>query len=139
VGDDAPRIWRLCVQGIASAPALWGIDYLLAGPVTQRACSPSGKPLGPSYPRFLGNVSAAVKTIRSDLSALVNEPGKFGHPDHGLGGQLLELPPGESSLLCKLSSVIPDNPAPGNVSELLSHGATVTVTVTPRFFLARTA
>jgi hypothetical protein len=145
VNPLAPRIWKLWVAGESTGPVItsrWGLDYLLLVPSTQRACSPSGKPYGGSYPPFIASLAPTVKTVRSDLSALISEPGKNGHPDHGLGGQLLELPPGESSLLAKLSSLVPDPPpsVPASpASEQLSHEAKVTVTVTPRWFLARTS
>lgn len=142
VNPLAPRIWKLWVEGEAAVGGRWGLDYLLLVPSTQRACSPSGKPYGASYPPFIAGLGPTAKTVRSDLSALISEPGKNGHPDHGLGGQLLELPAGESQLLVKLSSLVPDPPASvaaSPVSEQLSHECKVSVTVAPRWFLARTS
>ncbi len=139
VNPLAPRIWNLVVEGRAgNEAASWGIDALYLCPSTQRACSPSGKANGPSYPDFIANAAATVKTIRSDLSALVAKPGKNGHPDHGLGGQLLELPPGETKLLAMLASLVPDDPTSSTASDQLAFEAKVTVWVTPRFFLTRT-
>jgi hypothetical protein len=134
----APRIWKLVVEGSSIAAAEWGLDYLLVVPSMQRACSPSSKPNNAAYPPFIANVGATVKTIRSNLSGLIAEPGKNGHPDHGLGGQLLEVPPGESELLVKLSSLVPDDPTVSAASEQLAYESQVRVLVTPRWFLART-
>lgn len=135
----APRIWKLVVEGTAGvAAADWGIDYVLVVPSLQRACSPSSKPYNSSYPAFITNVGATVKTIRHNLSALISKPGKNGHPDHGLGGQLLELPPGETDLVVKLSNMVPDSPQVTVTFDQPSYTGAVTVTVTPRWFLART-
>jgi virginiamycin B lyase len=140
VNPLAPRIWKLVLEGnLNEGGGELGVDYLLLEPVLQRACSPSSKLANSSYPPFIANVGPTVKTVRSDLSAVVAKPGKYGHPDHGLGGQLLELPPGETEMLVKLSSLVPDAPQESPESEQLSHEAKVTVTVTPRWFLARTA
>ncbi len=109
-------------------------------PSKQRACSPTSKPYGASYPEFIANLTPTVKTIKPDLSATIAKPGKYGHPDHGLGGQLLQLPTGEVSMLLKLSNLIPDSEASTPSTEQLAYeGVTVTVTVTPRYFLTRTA
>ncbi len=121
-----------------------GLDYLILVPVMQRACSPTGKELEPatnSYPRFLSRVSTEqVKTIRSDLSGWVTFEGGGGYPDTGLSGQMIELPPGETDLLVKLASLVPDDPsrtgAAAESQEALSfQDASVEVTVTPRWFL----
>jgi hypothetical protein len=141
VNPLAPRVWKLWVEGEAHEAAQWGLDYLILVPSMQRACSPSSKPANASYPQFISNVARTVKTIRSNLSATVAKPGKNGHPDHGLGGNLMEFPAGECSLLVKLSNLVPDAPdvfpEVSNASEQLAYEAKVTVTVTPRWFLAR--
>ena len=139
VNPLAPRVWRIWVEGTenSGAGAAWGLNYLLLAPSTQRACSPSGKPNNVSFPRFITNVGPTVKTIRHDLSAVVAKPGKYGHPDHGLGGQLLEIPSGDTDLLVKLSSLVPDAPEESAASEQTLHTAVVRLTVTPRYFLTQ--
>lgn len=139
VNPLAPRIWKLVLEGHANAVAKWGVDYALVVPVTQRACSPSSKANNTSYPAFIANSNPTVKTVHSDLSAVISKPGKNGHPDRGLGGQLLEVPPGEVEMLLKLSSLVPDDPTASAISESLAFEGKVTVTVTPRWYLARTA
>jgi hypothetical protein len=139
VNPLAPRIWKLVVEGIVGANGHWGLDYLLVVPSLQRACSPSSKPNNASYPQFIANTRPTVKTIKSNLSALVAKPAKNGHPDHGLGGHLLQIAPGESHLLCKLSSLVPDNPEASAATEQVTYEGKLIVTVTPRWFLARTS
>lgn len=132
-----PRIWLLWLEGAVGAGSSgeWGLDYLWLASSTQRACSPTSKANDAAYPVFVSSTAETSKTIKSDLSALVSLPPKFGHPDHGLGGQLLELSPGENELFCKLSSLVPDDPTPSALSERLSHSATVHGAVTPRWNL----
>lgn len=139
VNTLAPRIWKIVVNGHVESLSVpkWGIDYLVLVPSLARSCSPSGQPLGRSYPQFIPTVAAAVKTVKSDLSGLLAKPGKNGHPHTGLGGQVLEIPAGEAEMLLKLSSLVPDDPTLSATSEQVSHEAKVTVWVTPRYFLSR--
>jgi hypothetical protein len=137
VNPLAPRIWKLYVEGYAHEAAQWGLDYLLLVPSSQRACSPSSKPNNAAYPKFIANVGPTVKTVQSNLSAVVAKPGKNGHPDNGLGGQLMQLPAGETEMFLKLSSMVPDAPEVTTASEQLAYESKVVVTVTPRFYLTR--
>lgn len=211
VNPLAPRIWKLVLEGASEVAGHWAVDYLVCVPSLQRACSPSSKPNNAAYPPFIANVGPTVKTVRSNLSAVIARAtptftlkGKLtsgsaevhievkeeiatypekgmtvegtgiptgttiltvglgvltlsqpvtttaeetltlsiernGHPDHGLGGQLMQIPSGESELVCKLSSLVPDSPEVNASTEQTSHEAKVTVTVTPRWFLARTS
>lgn len=204
VNPLAPRVWKIMLEGTSRVEGVWGVNYLLMVPSTQRACSPSSKVNNSSYPPFIANVGPTVKTVRHDLSAVIAkgsvfltgaltnksiaielasskglevgmavegegvprgatitevEAGgklieisqeaeetatrtlkfsKYGHPDHGLGGQLLELPPGETDLLVKLSSLVPDDPTLNAFSEQTQHEASVKVTVVARYNLANT-
>ena len=135
--------WWLWVHGTVGAGSSgeWGLDYLMLCPVMQRACSPTSKELsGSSYPPFI-NQSEVAKTVRSDLSGWATYyAGSGGFPDTGLGGSLLELPPGNTNLLVKLSNLVPDDPstrgANAEASDALAFiEAKVEVTVTPRWFL----
>lgn len=141
VNPLAPRVWLVTYEGLPTEESIeeWGLNYLLLVPITQRACSPSAKPAGPTFPSFIRSIATTVKTVYSNLTAVTGKPGKSGHPDTGLGGQLIELPPGETNMLLKLSSMVPDAPVGSPVSEQLSYEATMAVTVTPRWYLARTA
>jgi len=134
-----PRIWLLWLAasiGAGSSGEI-GVDYLALDPANGRACSPCSKPNDSGYPDFIASTAETSKTVKSDLSALVAKPPAFGHPDHGLGGQLLELPPGEDELLVKLSSLVPDDPTAFATDEQLAHSATVHVACTPRWNLVR--
>jgi len=135
-----PRKWLLWLAGAVGAGSFgnFGIDYLVLVLSRQRACSRSGVADDSGYPDFLSTTAEVSKTIRSDLSALIAAPGKWGHPDHGLGGQLLELPPGNVDTLLKLSSLVPDDPTVSSASEQLSHTAGIALSVTPRYYAFRT-
>ncbi len=135
-----PRKWLMWLTGAVGAGSSgnFGVDYLLPVLARQRACSRSGVADDSGYPDFLSTVSEASKTIRSDLSALIAAPGKWGHPDHGLGGSLIELPTSNIDMVAKLSSLVPDDPTATSSSEQLSHTAGIGLSVTPRYFLART-
>jgi hypothetical protein len=133
--------WSLSVQGKADAGSTGtlGLDYLIFVPPGARACGPTGKANDASYPDFhTTNSSAATRKIRSDLSGTTIVSG-VESADQGLGGALLEIPPGDRELIVKLSSVAPDDPSSDTSSETLAHAATVAVTVTPRWHVARVA
>ncbi len=121
----------------AGSSGTFGSDYLVLVPARQRALSPSSKPNDATYPDFIASTGATTKTIRHDLSGRVasgaGNPGR----DSGLGGSLLELPPGNIDMLIKLSSLVPDDPTADATTEQLAHtGVTGTVRVTPRVWLA---
>jgi hypothetical protein len=136
-----PRRWKLWINGAlgAGSSGTYGLDVLFPNPARQRACSATGKPNDGTYPAFVGSTAETTKTIRWDLSGLVAKPPAFGHPDIGLGGQLLELPAGAVDMLLKLSSLVPDDPTVDATSEQVSHAATVHLAITPRSFLLRGA
>ncbi len=114
----------------------FGVDYLWLVPARRRALSPTVKPLDAGYPKFVASTAQTTKTIRHDLSGAVALPPKDPYPDHGLGGALIEFPPGDVDALVKLSSVVPDDPA-ANTSEQTTHQASVRFDVTPRWNLVR--
>jgi hypothetical protein len=129
-----PRRWALRLGAAGTLGT--AVDYLLLAPALGRAASPTAKSHLSGYPSFISSMAETSKTIKADLSALVAKPPAFGYPDHGLGGQLIEIPPGEDQVLVKLSSQIPNDPLQ-NGSEQLAHPASVHVQVTPRWNLVR--
>lgn len=135
-----PLKWNLKVAAswAAGSTGTCGLDYLILTPARQRALSPTSKANDSSYPKFISSTSDTNKKIRADLSGRVaSGAGNFGR-DSGLGGQLLELPPGNVDLLLKLSSLVPDDPTSDTTSEQLAHtGVTGTVTVWPRYWIGR--
>lgn len=139
VDTTRPRIWLLWLSGSVGAgtSGAWGVDYLMLVPASSRACGPSSKPNDGTFPPFVSSTAETSKVIRCDLSATVAKPPAYGHPDHGLGGQLLEIPPGEVTLVAKLSSLAPDDPTSDATTEQLAHSATVHAAVTPRWNLFR--
>ncbi len=129
---------KVAASWAAGSAGVFGLDHLVLVPARQRALSPTSKPNDASYPKFIASTGATTKTIRSDLSGRVasgaGNPGR----DSGLGGSLIELPPGDVDLVIKLSSVVPDDPTLDASSEQLAHtGVTGVVRVTPRYWLAR--
>lgn len=140
VDPARPRKWLLWLAGSvgAGSSGFFGVDYLILVPARQRASSRSAVVNDAGYPDFLTTTSEVSKTIHADLSALIAAPGKWGHPDHGLGGQLLELPPGDGDMLLKLSSLVPDDPTVNATSEQLAHTAAMALSVTPRYYAFRT-
>jgi len=139
-----PVRWKVQLAGsyAAGSTGSFGIDYLLFAPARQRACGPTGKANDSTYPKFVQSTSETSKTVKSDLSGRVKNPGsysRFEHPDAGLGGSLLELPAAATDLTVKLSSLVPDDPTSDTTNEQLSHTAAVHVAVTPRYHLARSS
>jgi hypothetical protein len=127
--------WTLEVWGQTTAPSsgVFGLDYLVLTPAKSRALAPTGKS-ATGYPNFIS--SGERKTVRSDLSA-ERSFSSLRAPSSGLGGSLLELPPGDVDMLLKLGS-IPDSPTVDTMSDVpITVTADVVVTVTPRWHLAR--
>jgi hypothetical protein len=117
------------------------LDYLLLLPANQRALSPSGKANDATFPIFIPDTSELTKRIRSDLSGTIKDAaGGVGEVDtSGLGGFLLEFPPGDIDTVVKLSSLVPDDPTSNTTTEQLAHSATVHFAVTPRWRLGRSS
>jgi hypothetical protein len=139
VDTATPLKWNVKVAAswAAGSASDYALDYLVMVPARQRAVSPSGKPNDSTYPDFIASTAATTKTIRPDLSGRVasgaGNPGR----DSGLGGSLLELPPGNVDLMIKLSSLVADDPTSDTTTEQISHvGVTGNVRVTPRVWLA---
>ncbi len=128
---------KVAASWAAGSAGVFGLDYVVLVLARQRALGPTSKPNDVTYPKFIASTGATTKTIRHDLSGRVasgaGNPGR----DSGLGGSLLELPPGNVDLLVKLSSLVPDDPTSDATSEQVSHtGVTGVVRVTPREWLA---
>jgi hypothetical protein len=129
-------LYKIVVAGASPTPDL---DYLLLVPSRSRALSPSRKANDPTFPTFVSSTAELTKRIRSDLSATVQEPNVPETPTSGLGGSLLEFPPGDVDTVVKLSSLVPDDPTSNTTDEQLAHSATVHFRVTPRWHLGRSS
>jgi hypothetical protein len=105
---------------------------------SRRMVGPSGRVNNESYPAFLQS-TAARKVIKSDLSGesgTYEQTGNF--PDHGLGGEPMELDPGASNwVFVKTSDGVPDDPNFTNVPEIGTAQVGMVFDVTPRWHLAR--
>jgi hypothetical protein len=118
-----------------SPSALLGFDWLMLVPVRQRACSPTGENLDSSFPRFMpSGTGAASKTVGSDLAGVLTTSG-VQSADVGLGGALIEFPPGNIDMAVLLSDTMVDEPAGGSSNQSKEWtSTTVDVGVVPRFF-----
>ena len=115
------------------------LDYFVLVPASGRALSPTGKVGDSTFPSFVSATTEITKRVRSDLSGTIREP-VSGTPEvnaPGLGGSLLELQPGDTDLVVKLGSLVPDDPTNSSAAEQLAHSATVHLAVTPRWHLGR--
>lgn len=133
--------WRLKLAATLGVAANLNFDYLILVPRKQFAAGPTAKPNDSSYPAFFhsGTVEE-VKTIRSDLSGLYQLPPGPTARDSGLGGQLLEMAPGDVQALLKLSETVPDDPTVNTASEdTPSPAASVHFAVQPCYQLTRSS
>jgi hypothetical protein len=136
-----PTRWRLGVTVDATGTAgTLGLDYLMLFPASSRALLPTGKP-STNYPAFLPTTTEYTKRVAADLTGRVGAPSdRYLAPSHGLGGSLLELPPGDTDIMVRLSNHIPDG-ALANNNPGQDGGApglqTVHLALTPRWYLAR--
>lgn len=122
-------------------------DHLLLLPANRRALSPTAKDIS-GYPQFIPTTAETTKLVRADLSGALAKPPGNCFPDHGLGGALLELPPGNQDALFRLSGNIPDQQPGGDGQTGTGNGgyeaegtraATLHLAVTPRWRLARSS
>jgi hypothetical protein len=114
----------------------FGLDYIVCVPSRARALSPSSEPNDSTYPKFIAATSATVKLIRYDLSGRVASGGGAWGRDSGLGGSLLQMPPGDVDLVLKLSSLVADDPTLDATTEVISYPSVAgSVRVVPRDYL----
>lgn len=129
---------KVAASWATGSSGTFGLDYLVMVPARQRALSASSKPNDASYAKFIASTSATTKTIRSDLSGRVASGAGNAGRDSGLGGNLIQMAPGQCDLVIKLSSLVADDPTLDATSEQVSHtGVTGELRVTPRYWLAR--
>jgi hypothetical protein len=118
------------------------LDYIAVVPYRSRCLAPTAVSYtGGGYPDFVStNADEVTKTVRPDLSAVITAPpSRTRYPDHGLGGSLLELPPGDVDLLVLLSDLVPDDPDAVASSNAASISAAIAVSPTPRWSHLRDA
>lgn len=123
---------------LAGSTAEFAIEYLAVVPARQRALTPTSRENDSTYPKFLNSTAATMKTVRNDLSGWLKPTtgsGQTYYPDSGLGGQLLEIPPGDVSLFVKATQGVPDDPTP--TTSDASQSLTISGTIIPRYYLAR--
>jgi hypothetical protein len=143
VDPYTPTMWLLQVAlswGASSVSASSTIDYVMMVPARARALSKTGVAPDSYYPKFIGTTSSVQKTIFGrDLSGAIGVAGTNLGRDSGLGGSLIEVPPGNVEMLLKLSSAVADDPSSSVNEVTLTHNTTWTAKVTPRYFLAKGA
>lgn len=140
IDKATPLKWALKVAGswVVGSSGSFGLDYIVMTPARARAVSKSGVANDSAYPKFVASTSDTIKTIRSDLSGLVASGTGNAGADSGLGGTMIELPPGDVNMMVKLSSMVADDPSSSTTSEQKEHtGVTGTFTITPRYWAVR--
>jgi hypothetical protein len=140
VDRTQPARWKLWMTASVAAGSSggFGLDYLLAAPIRRRVAGATAKPNDGSYPDFIASTAETTRTVMSDLRGMVAKPPFAGQPvGGGLGGPQIELPSGDTDMVVKLSSLVPDDPTSNTTSEQTAHAATVHVAVTPRVHVTR--
>jgi len=123
----------------ASSSDEFSLDSVVVVPAKQRALTPTGRENDSTYPKFINSTSANVKKlVKSDLSGWIyTGTGTTAYfPDSGLGGQLLEIPPGAVDLFVKSTRGVPDDPTPA-VADDANQTLTISGTIIPRYYLGR--
>lgn len=133
VNPDADPYWSLLID----VPAFAKLSSVLVVPARARACGATGVILG-TAPLFLiphGGV-ATTKTIRGgDLSGVVVAGTGEPLPDSGLGGSAIEMQPGLNDLMLLAAGNVPNTD--GSVDSDITYTLSVTLTITPRVWLAK--
>lgn len=136
VFTDTPAKYALTITAIGNGgnTGKFGIDYIALVPSRARACSRTGQAADATYPKFFASTNNIYKRVLSDLRALTKPAaGAVWHPDNGLGGAPIEFPVGALTWLCKVSSLVPDNPAVNTDTEQLNYAIEGVVTAIPRY------
>jgi len=137
-----PARWKLYCS-FAVGPGSTGnldVDYFVLAPVRRRAVSPTGKVADNyTYPYFTPSTAETTKWIMSDGSGALQPPASNSmFPDHSLGGQLIEFPPGPINLLVDTTALfVPDDPTLRAGSDSYPQTVSVHARIQPRYFLGR--
>lgn len=136
-----------------AAGVTYTFDHLLLLPVRRRAASPSGKANDSAYPKFLAS-STGAKLVTSDLRGYTSYPttlaiplGYAGARTTGLSGSQIEMEPGDTRVITRLSREVADVYVPSGTAtagaELTGSADTFRAVhhfaVQPRYFLGRGA
>jgi hypothetical protein len=132
------KFWITMTTGTGSTGTLT-MDHIIVVPVRQRCLSPTAKHLDSSYPAFIASTTATTKTIRSDLSGLVSSATGARMVDHGLGGSLIEPPPGAVDWIVRLGVQVPDDPIAQAASDPANQNSAFRVDLIPRSYMLRTS
>lgn len=144
VDKQRPARWRFLVDFAWGTGSLGSIDvdYLIVVPTQSKAQTPTGKIYDPYYyPEFMYKNSASgywQKRINTDLSGELSYEFNAPARHSGLGGNLLEFPPGDVDVLSKFSNVVPDDPSDIDSEESLTYPMGIHFDLIPRYRMART-
>lgn len=130
--------WTLTLTAAAlGTTGTIAIDYLRLVPARSRVVSPTSKSNDSAYPVFLDDSDIQLrKTIHSDTSARLEDTSGSGASTAGLGGVPIELPPGNVSVLVKLSNS-PYDVSGDTTTETKSRTIDFHARVWPRYHLSR--
>ena len=128
--------WKITVRFVIAAGTnlqAFAIDDIYVVPARSRFLHPTGK-TSSGYPEFL-NLGNSTRTVASDLSSIIAQPGAT-WTSGGVGGSLLELPSGLVSILGIGTNLIPDDPTVTATSDTMGFPSTH-LAVTPRWHWLR--
>jgi hypothetical protein len=146
VDRDNPqrRLLHLDIKAGGIGTGSSSLDGLILFPARRRAAQASGKAADNTYPSFqpmLSTLPLMTKIVKPDLSGLLVMADANPGPSCGLGGSLLEVPPGNLEVCVRPSAGVPDSPTvsvyDGQVESYANVG--VHFGMTPRWQLARDA
>lgn len=112
-------------------------QYLFLSPITAVASTPTGKQNDTKYPVIVPAQGAGmepnVRVVQADLTGLIVGARTLrGGVDSSLGGDPIELPPGDALLSAWVNSGVPDDPTINATSHADVTGGVVHAAITPR-------
>ena len=142
------REMRLVINATVSTSSSGGrlgLARVLLVAQRQRVALPTGKSADSSYPKWTSVATETTKTVDSDLSTSVCQPGSttITTSDRSIGGSLPEILPGATDLIIAAGRIVPDDPSAITSTEYLGQttpptttsqpAASVHLSITPRY------
>ncbi|MBA3689789.1 MAG: carbohydrate binding domain-containing protein [Actinobacteria bacterium] len=118
---------------IAGGTGTIGLDDVYLMPARSHFVWPTGKSAagGSGYPAFLANPAETYRIVRSDLSSSITL-GATTWTSGGVGGSLVELPPGQVSVFGLAADRVPDDPTTLALAEVQG-SPSYHLSITPRW------
>jgi hypothetical protein len=141
VDISAGQLLAITGTTAVGSTGVFGIDYAMVVPARRRALGATGVAASTITPFVPDNATEWSKQVFEDLHSDIQAESFATSPNQhvGLGGSLIHPTPGANRWLVKLSSLVPDDPTSDATTEQLAQAATVSVDITPRSFMLRSA